>query len=92
MKFFGKMFALEWIKDGLSLDETKISALIISFFLTLGVSFYQVFYFGDITENVLTLLGYQLMAFTGIKVAENLTTKNKDRLDPYENRDVNKLP
>ncbi|MEK5036283.1 hypothetical protein MKY96_33060 [Paenibacillus sp. FSL R7-0302] len=66
---------MKWIKDGLSFDETRISALIIAFFITLGFSLYQVVVVGDISDNLLMLLGYELGAFAGVKVAESLTTK-----------------
>lgn len=66
---------MKWIKDGLSMDETKISALILAFFITLVVALYQAVNVGDISDNMLMLLAYELGAFTGIKVAETFTTK-----------------
>lgn len=66
---------MKWIKDGLSMDETKISALIIAFFITLVVALYQAINVGDISDNMLMLLAYELGAFTGIKVAEMATKK-----------------
>jgi hypothetical protein len=69
---------MSWIKDGLSIDETRISALIVAFYLTLFFGFFQVYMIGDISGNVLMLLAYELAAFTGIKVAENFASKNND--------------
>jgi hypothetical protein len=64
---------MKWLKDGLSIDETKVSALIVAFFITLAFGLYQVGNAGDISANLLMLLAYELAAFTGIKVAENFT-------------------
>lgn len=62
---------MKWIKDGLSLDETKVSALIIGFFCTLSMALYQAWQIGDISDNMLMLLAYELGAFTGIKCVES---------------------
>lgn len=59
------------------MDETKISALIIAFFITLVVALYQAINVGDISDNMLMLLAYELGAFTGIKVAEMATKKKR---------------
>ncbi|WP_187698780.1 hypothetical protein [Paenibacillus alvei] len=62
---------MKWIKDGLSLDETKVSALIIGFFCTLSMALYQAWHIGDISDNMLMLLAYELGAFAGIKCVES---------------------
>lgn len=75
---------MKWIKDGLSMDETKISAIIIAFFITLAVALHQVTVVGDISDNLLMLLMYELGAFTGIKVAETFTTVGKKKMPVVE--------
>lgn len=66
---------MKWIKDGLSIDETRISALIVAFFITLVFAMCQVYRVGDIPDNLLMLLAYELGAFTGIKIFEGVATK-----------------
>ena len=70
-----EVIKLKWIKDGLSLDETKVSALIIAFFITLIVALYQAVSVGDISDNVLMLLAYELGAFMGIKISEHFSPR-----------------
>lgn len=64
---------MKWIKDGISADETRVSALIIALLVTLGFGMYVLVTDGDITDNLLALLGYEIMAVTGINVAESFT-------------------
>jgi hypothetical protein len=59
---------MKFFKNGLSVDETKVSALIVGFLITLGFSMWQIVKFGDIRENTLSLLGYLIMAITGVNV------------------------
>jgi purine-cytosine permease-like protein len=68
---------MKFIKDGLSVDETKISTILLTFVITLGFGLYKVISSGDIPENLLALLGYQIVAITGINVADKFTGKNK---------------
>ncbi|OME54144.1 hypothetical protein BSK59_16325 [Paenibacillus odorifer] len=81
---------MKWVKDGLSFDETKVSAIIIAFFITLVVSLYQALSAGDISNNLLMLLAYELGAFTGIKVAETITDYKREGED--DDQDVPRLP
>lgn len=83
---------MKWIKDGLSLDETRISALIIAFFVTLGFALYQVVRIGDVSDNLLMLLAYELAAFTGIKVAEQFSPAQKEITYSNSSNDPPKLP
>ncbi|MFA8306791.1 hypothetical protein OB446_027330 [Paenibacillus alvei] len=76
---------MKWVKDGLSFDETKISAIIVSFFITLGVALYQAIAVGDISGNMLMLLTYELGAFTGMKVVEQITTYKREGEDDDPN-------
>ncbi|WP_261378540.1 hypothetical protein [Paenibacillus agilis] len=76
---------MKWLKDGLSFDETRVSAIIIAFFVTLGVALYQSIVVGDISNNMLMLLAYELGAFTGIKVVEKITTYKREGEDDDPN-------
>jgi hypothetical protein len=68
---------MHFIKGGLSVDETKISVIILSFIATLGFALWSVVHGGDIPDNVLNLLTYQIIAITGINVADKLAPKKK---------------
>lgn len=68
---------MNFLKDGLSVDETKASVLVLSFVATLGFTFYQLVAFGEISDNLLTLLGYEIMAVTGVNVADKIMGKSK---------------
>lgn len=76
---------MKWLKDGLSFDETRVSAIIVAFFITLGVALYQAIVVGDISGNMLMLLTYELGAFTGIKVVEQITTYKREGEDDDPN-------
>jgi purine-cytosine permease-like protein len=62
---------MNFIKDGLSIDETRISVLVVSFLVTLGFALFQLCKVGDISDNLLTLLGYEIMAVTGVNLVQN---------------------
>lgn len=72
---------MKWIRDGLSFDETRVSAIIIAFFITLVVALYQAVAMGDISGNVLMLLTYELGAFTGMKVVETIVEYKREGED-----------
>lgn len=60
---------MNFFRDGLSIDETRISSLMLAFFVTLGIGIKQLILTGDISSNLVTLLGYEIMGITGINVA-----------------------
>lgn len=68
---------MKFLSDGLSMNEAKVSALVVGFFLSLGFALWQFVVHGDITDNMLTLLGYLIMAITGVNVAESVAKKTK---------------
>lgn len=77
---------MRWIKDGLSLNETRVSSLVLAFLVTLGFALFKYAVTGDLSENMLTLLGYEIMSIAGVNVAENLTAPSKRKgSDDYEN-------
>jgi hypothetical protein len=61
-----------FFKDGLSINETRMSALILVFIAGAGFSFYQVVKTGDIAEGLLSLLMYLIMAISGINISESV--------------------
>lgn len=63
------------LKHTFSIDETKVSVLVIAFLFTLGVAFFQLWRHSDISDNMVTLLGYEIMAVTGVNVAVGLAPK-----------------
>jgi purine-cytosine permease-like protein len=76
---------MNFFKDGLSVNETKVSALIISFLITLGFAMWQVVKFGEISDNVLSLLSYLIMAVAGINITEKFSKKRNDYPDEMGN-------
>ena len=62
---------MNYVKDGLSIDETKNSALILGFLITIGFAMWQVYELKEVSDNVLTLLFYEITAITGINIMKN---------------------
>lgn len=73
---------MKWIKDGISANETKFSTLVVAFLASMVFALWQIKTIGEISDNLLTLLGYLIMAITGINVAEKISKPNKK--DDYE--------
>jgi cytochrome c biogenesis protein CcdA len=57
-----------YLKDGFSIDETKVSVFIITFVITFGLIIYSFFVFGDIPPNLLNFAIGLITAITGINV------------------------
>lgn len=68
---------MKWLKDGLSVDETRISSLVLGYLVTTGVAMFGYLSTGDLSDNILTLLGYEIMAITGVNVADKINVKKK---------------
>lgn len=67
-------------KDGFSIDESKTSIIIISFILTLLYAGYAYTTFGDISENMTTIILAQIASIAGINgvtVLKDIIQKNK---------------
>jgi hypothetical protein len=67
---------MNFLKHGLSIDETKISVIMITFVITLGFALWQFFHKGTIDGGMLTLLAYQIGAITGINVVDKFTNRS----------------
>ena len=64
-----------FLKDGLSIDETKVSAMIISFLITIFFALFMYYFHGDITINLLNLLSYLIFGITGVNVIDKVVSK-----------------
>ncbi|ALA47874.1 hypothetical protein SUNDANCE_58 [Brevibacillus phage Sundance] len=73
---------MKFLKDGLSIDETRISVLVLAFAFTLGFALYQVITTGDVSDNLLILLGYEIAAVTGVNVADSIMLNKRKKLSP----------
>ena len=70
-KLLGILFA--WIKDGLSLDETKVSLMMFSFFVFLGVSvLYLVRWHTDIPDNLYNLMNLLIIVLGVVTTAKEI--------------------
>lgn len=69
-----------FLKDGLSIDETRFSLIAFLLVTGSGFAFYQVVRDKDIADNLLTFLGYLIAAIAGVNITESITkgiNKNK---------------
>lgn len=74
----------KFLKHSLSMDEFKVSALIICLFVTMGTAAFAYFKFGDITANWLTLLQTLIISVGGvnaISAATDLMASSRTRQD-----------
>lgn len=62
------------LKDGLSIDEAKVSALILCTVLDFIFIIYCFITNGDITDNHLFLFQTLIAAVAGVNIAEKVTT------------------
>lgn len=68
-----------FLRDGLSIQETKISALVLAFIVTLGFALWQLTQEGTIDGNLLILLGYEIGAVAGINIADKFKREPEPR-------------
>lgn len=64
-------------KDGLSINETKTSALIICTFVDFGLIVWGVVAKGDFSDNLLFLSQTLIAAIAGVNIADKLTAFKK---------------
>jgi hypothetical protein len=69
----GKITARNFWQDGLSINETRISTLIISFIVTLIFSLYMYIAKGDISTNLMTLLTTLIWAIASVNIADRIS-------------------
>lgn len=67
---------MNFFKDGLSIDETRVSTLLFTFVPTLGFALWQYVTEGHIDGSMLTLLAYQIGAITGINIVKEIKSNN----------------
>lgn len=68
---------IKFIKHSLSIDEAKVSSLIIGYLVLLGCVVIGVVKHGDIGSNVLTLMNTFIISIAGVNVANNFTPNKK---------------
>lgn len=64
-------------KDGLSINETKTSALIICTFVDFGLIVWSVVTKGDFSDNLLFLSQTLIAAIAGVNIADKLANFKK---------------
>jgi hypothetical protein len=74
-----------FLKDGLSINEAKVSTLALAFLVTLGFALWQFATEGFIDGGMLTLLAYEIGAITGINVIDKFTNRNNVVNTNYDN-------
>lgn len=66
---------MSYFKDGLSVDESKVSILMLAFAVTLGFALWQFATVGMMGAGILQLLAYEIGAITGINVMDKFTNR-----------------
>lgn len=64
---------MNFLKDGLSIDETKASVLIVLTIVSVvfGLVMYKIN--GDITDNLVEIIKFLILSIAGVNVANTLT-------------------
>lgn len=76
---------MNYFKDGLSVDESRISVLMFGFIVTLGFALWQFAVLGIVDAGILQLLAYEIGAITGINIVDKFTNKKSDTAEDYDN-------
>jgi uncharacterized YccA/Bax inhibitor family protein len=71
-----------WWRDGISVDESKFSSLLVMLLVFCGIAIYSYFVDGDFSDNLLHLIGLFIGAITGINIASVMANRNKDEEEP----------
>jgi len=59
-------------KDGLSVDESKVSVLILAFIITLASCLFSYFTIGHIGDNLTKIITVLIYAVAGVNVADKI--------------------
>lgn len=78
---------MNFFKDGLSVDESRISVLLIVFIVTAGFALWQFATIGIIDGSMLTLLAYLIGAITGINIVDKFKP-NKQETPEYNTEEI----
>lgn len=75
-----------WV-NGLSIDETKVSVLMMMMVISFGIGIWQVFTVGDLSPNFMQLIFVIIASVTGINVVNRFTnqTNQGSTTSTYEN-------
>ncbi|MGG3801258.1 hypothetical protein [Metabacillus fastidiosus] len=77
--------------DGLSIDETRFSALVLMGVISLGYTLYAHYKTGDITHNLLDLVKVLIFSIVGINVANYITDTIHSRRGNKQSTDYNEV-
>lgn len=76
---------MSFYKDGLSIDESRVSTVLLTFIPTIGFALWQFASAGHIDGSMLTLVAYQIGAITGMNIVKDVAVqvggKNKNNKD-----------
>lgn len=64
---------VKFIKDLFSVDEVRVSALVLCLFFAMGVATYSYFYKGDVSENWIWLIEILVIAVGGVNGLKTLS-------------------
>lgn len=65
-----------WIADGLTINETKTSSLILIMLLFVGLGIFQVIKIGDVSQNLTEIIKWSLMAVAGASGLNAMASNN----------------
>jgi ABC-type antimicrobial peptide transport system permease subunit len=72
---------MNFFRDGLSVDESKVSVLMFALVVTLGFALWQFVTVGVMGAGILQLLAYEIGAITGINVVDKFANRNTNSYD-----------
>jgi hypothetical protein len=67
---------MKFFKDGISMNEAKVSAIILTLFVFVGYAGYQLFTTHKISDNILSFISTQILVIGGVN-AFNHYVNNK---------------
>lgn len=67
-----------WIADGLTINETKTSSLILIMLLFVGLGIFQVIKIGDVSQNLTEIIKWSLMAVAGASGLNAMASNNNN--------------
>jgi hypothetical protein len=60
---------MSFFRDGLSVDEMKVSTMIICLLMSMGMALWKTFKYGDFSSNLLDLIKALIIAVAAVNVA-----------------------
>jgi hypothetical protein len=78
---------MNYFKDGLSVDESRISLLMLALAVTIGFALWQFATVGFIDPSMLTLLAYLIGAVTGLNIVDKFKQPSSGS-NNFNNEDI----